>query len=193
MKITPFFANLLLEDRLNIDNHALRDYCLRMQTMDAGRGVSNVNGWQSNDIDLADPELAPLITQLKSRVKEMCDAYAIRKEIKFTIENGWININKQGGWNTPHCHSGAFSAVYYAWAQADQGALQLVDRDNAKTSLFNPATVHSFNGANSSNYTITPMTGRLVIFPSWVLHYVESNPTDSERISLAFNITLPRL
>jgi uncharacterized protein (TIGR02466 family) len=123
----------------------------------------------------------------------MCDAYAIRKEIKFTIENGWININKQGGWNTPHCHFGAFSAVYYAWAQADQGALQLVDRDNVKTSLFNPATVHSFNGANSSNYTITPMTGRLVIFPSWVLHYVESNPTDAERISLAFNITLPRL
>jgi len=193
MNITPFFANLLLEDRLNIDNHVLRDHCLRMQTLDPGRNVSNQNGWQSNDIDLSAPALVPLMAELRLRIRAMCDAYAVRKEIPFTIENGWININKQGGWNTPHCHLGAFSAVYYAWAQADQGALQLVDRDNAKTSLFNPATVHSFNGANSSNYTITPMTGRLVIFPSWVLHYVESNPIPNDRISLAFNITLPRL
>lgn len=192
MNITPFFANLLLEDRLNIDNHALRDYCLSMRELDSGRTVSNKNGWQSNDVDLSAIELQPLITQLKLRIRDMCDAYAIHKHIKFNIENGWININKQGGWNTPHCHLGTFSAVYYAWAQPNQGYLQLVDRDNSKTSLFNPITVHSFNGANSSNHTITPITGKLVIFPSAVLHYVDSNNTDVERISLAFNVTLPK-
>jgi len=193
MKITPFFANLLLEDRLNIDNHALREYCFSVQAQDTGRNVSNKNGWQSNDIDLEAEELKPFIAQFKLRIQNMCDAYAIHKHIKYKIENGWININKQGGWNTPHCHLGTFSAVYYAWAQPDQGPLQLVDRDNAKTSMFNPQTVHSFNGANSSNHTITPSTGKLVIFPSWVLHYVESNPTEDERISLAFNISLPKL
>lgn len=46
MMITPFFTNLLLEDRLNIDHTVLRDYCLKIKTLDAGRAVSNVNGWQ---------------------------------------------------------------------------------------------------------------------------------------------------
>jgi uncharacterized protein (TIGR02466 family) len=193
MMITPFFANLLLEDRLNIDNTVLRDYCLKIKTLDAGRAVSNKNGWQSNDIDLSVPELAPLITQLRLRTRDMCDAYAVRKNINFTIENGWININQQGGWNTPHCHLGTFSAVYYVWAQHNQGALQLVDRDHVKPSMFNPQTVDSFNGANSSNHTITPSTGKLVIFPSWVLHYVDDNTTDQNRISIAFNITTPKL
>jgi uncharacterized protein (TIGR02466 family) len=192
MTITPFFANLLLEDRLNIDNTALRDYCLKIKTLDAGRDVSNINGWQSNDIDLLGPELAPLMSRINVNIRKMCDAYAIHSHIKFKIENGWININKQGSWNTPHCHLGTFSAVYYVCGKADQGALQLVDRDNVKTSMFNPITVSSFNGANSSNHTITPLTGKLVIFPSWVLHYVESNNTDTERISIAVNITTPK-
>lgn len=192
MTITPFFANLLLEDRLNIDNTALKDHCVSMQSVDVGRTVSNKNGWQSKDIDLSAVQFAPLITQLRLRVRDMCDAYAVHKHINFTIENGWININKQGGWNTPHCHFGTFSAVYYVWAQPNQGTLQLVDRDHIKTSMFNPKTVHSFNGANSSNHTITPATGKLVIFPSWVLHYVDDNTTDQNRISIAFNITTPK-
>ena len=193
MNITPFFVNFLLEDRLTIDNNALAEYCLSIRNVDSGRLVSNKNGWQSNDIDLEAIELQPLLTQLRSRIIGMCDAYAIRNTLNFKIENGWININKQGGWNTPHCHLGTFSAVYYAQAYPNQGALQLVDRDTSKNSIFNYMTVHSFNSANNSNHTIIPATGKLVIFPSWVLHYVDSNDTDIERISLAFNISLPKL
>lgn len=192
MNITPFFINLLLEDRLTVDNELLVDYCLAVHKLDTGRKVSNNHGWQSNDIDLEAPELQPLLAQLRLRIRNMCDAYAIHNTIAFKIENAWININRRGGWNTPHCHLGTFSAVYYAQAYPDQGALQLVDRDNSKTSMFNPMTVHSFNGANNSNHTVIPASGKLVIFPSWVLHYVDPNDTENDRISLAFNITLPK-
>ena len=44
--------------------------------------------------------------------------------------------------------------------------------------------------ANSNLYTLTPTTGTLYIFPSYLLHYVSANLTNKDRYSLAFNLFL---
>ena len=40
---------------------------------------------------------------------------------------------------------------------------------------------------NSTGAMIKIKEGDLILFPSWVPHYVDKNNTDKERISLAFN------
>ena len=41
-----------------------------------------------------------------------------------------------------------------------------------------------------ANETVRPKSGRLVMFPSWVLHQVRPYGGDAQRISIAFNLGL---
>ena len=41
-----------------------------------------------------------------------------------------------------------------------------------------------------TNQTISPRAGRLVMFPSWVLHQVRPYRGTAQRISIAFNLSL---
>ena len=46
------------------------------------------------------------------------------------------------------------------------------------------------NRLNSAEYLMYPEPGDLVIFPSWLKHYVEPNLNkDIERISISFNVS----
>jgi hypothetical protein len=60
----------------------------------------------------------------------------------------------------------------------------------AQQYVINSELVDKFNGFNSSVMTVDPAVGKLIIFPSWLVHYVEKNLDDSDRISLAFNIDI---
>ena len=56
--------------------------------------------------------------------------------------------------------------------------------------VINSEIIDKFNGFNSTVMSVTPEVGKLIIFPSWLVHYVEPNLDDSDRISMAFNITV---
>jgi uncharacterized protein (TIGR02466 family) len=38
-----------------------------------------------------------------------------------------------------------------------------------------------------------PQPGRLVIFPSWIQHYVQPNLSDQDRISISFDVQLTKI
>ena len=46
------------------------------------------------------------------------------------------------------------------------------------------------NFFNSMTWEVTPEEGKLMIWPSWLLHYVKPNLSDDTRISIAFNTTV---
>jgi hypothetical protein len=41
-----------------------------------------------------------------------------------------------------------------------------------------------------ANETVPPKSGRLVMFPAWMLHQVRPYRGSAERISIAFNLSL---
>ena len=43
------------------------------------------------------------------------------------------------------------------------------------------------NSYDSSVFTYKIKEGKIIIFPSWLMHYVDPNPNDSTRVSIAFN------
>ena len=47
--------------------------------------------------------------------------------------------------------------------------------------------VGSFNAFTGHAMVIPPVTGDLLIFPSWLLHRVNMSQSDEDRISIAFN------
>ena len=107
----------------------------------------------------------------------------------------WLNINSKGNFNPPHAHPGnVYSGVYYASFPENSGFIHFVDpRPQHRFSSPNPKSKENENWYRSDNpydtslFTYKIKEGKIVIFPSWLTHYVDPNPTDSLRISIPFN------
>ena len=107
----------------------------------------------------------------------------------------WLNINSKGNFNPPHAHPGNdYSGVYYASFPENSGFIHFVDpRPQHRFSSPNPKSKENENWYRSDNpydtslFTYKIKEGKIVIFPSWLTHYVDPNPTDSLRISIPFN------
>ena len=46
---------------------------------------------------------------------------------------------------------------------------------------------------NSTRYQMPAMVNRMILFPSWLQHYVPVNDSGKDRISIAFNCMLKGL
>jgi uncharacterized protein (TIGR02466 family) len=96
----------------------------------------------------------------------------------------WFNLSTRGGTHFDHSHPYTrIAGTYYYQTNGIDGNLKFT----------NPNTILHMGGFPGDrlfdeSVKIPPKVGRLVLFPSWLIHRVEMNETDSERISIAFNI-----
>jgi uncharacterized protein (TIGR02466 family) len=132
-------------------------------------------------------------TQLKNKIYEMMNLvlpehFSNYHELKPFISNGWVNQQKSGQSFPLHSHGESVMAcVYYIEAYENSGDLLVVDPRGSSVWDSNVE-----NGVNSVKYKrIEPKTGKMVLFPSYVLHSVEENKSDKTRISIATNIHIP--
>ena len=99
---------------------------------------------------------------------------------------GWINVNPPGAFNAPHDHSSfALSGVYYASVPPEGrgGAIEFLDpRANANACTIEGAAC--FN----RKFRIHPKPGNLLVFPSYLTHWVQPNGDSTDRVTVAFNI-----
>lgn len=164
---------------------------------DPGVKRSNRNGWHSSD-DLffrQEPGLRKLAQHAVEAIRQATTAVAPAFDFaNWSMElEGWINVNGRGGYNAPHDHPGfAWSGCYYVKvppaSDGDSGAIEFLDpRTNAR--------VPTIQGAACFVDTrkVRPEAGLLLLFPSYLRHWVYPNDEDEDRISIAFNARfLPR-
>ena len=188
INIMPIFINFLAVDSLRLDNDRLEKFCLEQKRNSPGRIVSNSGGWQSENLDLATPELAELFAEVGKRLDEIHRYFEFSAPLRQVITEAWININQKGHFNYSHNHPGSlFSAVYYVKGGADKGELELKTPITAHTYTISNEMAGSFNAFTGHAMVIPPVTGDLLIFPSWLLHRVNMSRSDEDRISIAFN------
>ena len=100
--------------------------------------------------------------------------FAIKHDIEhdLIVSNIWINIQNKNSVLLPHTHRNCLiSGVVYL----------LVDKDSSDLVFIN----------NSKEYRLSPMIGRLILFPSWLMHG-SAKPNKSEnRVVLSFNLSKP--
>ena len=111
--------------------------------------------------------------------------------------NMWANINRTGHGNEYHCHRGSYwSGVYYVddggidVDPALGGELEFMDPRGPIPTMLAPHLRVAMPRNLSSTEKLSPKAGRLVMFPSWVMHQVRPYRGTAERISIAFNLTL---
>ena len=165
-----------------------------------GTEHSNLGGWQSEwDMDRwgGAPAIKLLAVARNSANKVTTNRQGQPVSIAWKA-NMWANINRTGHGNEFHSHPGSFwSAVYYVddgGIDADPslgGELEFMDPRGPGPAMYAPNLAFGSAGLSvGANEVVRPRAGRMVMFPSWVLHQVRPYRGKAERISIALNLSL---
>ena len=189
LMLQPIFSSFIYSDKLDIDNNALEKACYRQETNNQGVLASNEGGWQSvTTYNKPTDDFKELISEITIRCNQLHKDLGFSENKRQEVGNFWININRDKDSNNPHNHPGAFfSGVYYVKAAHRAGAITLMHPVATHVYAI-PYGVNSHStNYNSPTWTEEPEVGKLIIFPPWIVHYVQPNRSDSDRVSIAFN------
>lgn len=113
--------------------------------------------------------------------------------------NCWANVNRTGHGNQLHTHPGAlWSASYYvddggiAENPSLGGEFEIADPRGVAPVMYAPQL--TFPGPDGlslgESQRLTPRTGAMIVFPSWLQHGVCPYRGTRERISIAINFSI---
>jgi uncharacterized protein (TIGR02466 family) len=105
------------------------------------------------------------------------------------ITDMWANVLKQHETHQPHTHSNNFlSGVFYLDADDTMPGITFQDPRPGANVILPRKKLDHMNNANLLNYKAK--TNRIIIFPSWLVHWVPTNLSTSNRISISWNIQI---
>ena len=188
MDIVPLFANYLAFDQLNLSNRRdLTNFCRKQVEIDKLKINDNVS--QSLFIDPKEPIIEELGKEINKRFDWLHKERNFNDKWEQRIQKFWINVNNNINISTPHRHPESFfSAVYYPDVGDSPGSITFLNPNNQLSYVIRPEMVEKYDEFNAASQAIIPQTDMLIIFPSWLWHFVnhEIDPT-GERISIAFD------
>ena len=186
---TPIWGFLVKDyTKLNIN---MLEYIKELQKSDPeGVNKSNVFGWHSKSFDMNNKKVSYFFESIKPNINNtLIDMGWDDLDNKINITSAWSIINKKNASNERHIHSNSYiSAVYYVCAPNNCGDILFHDPRQAKV-IRKPNTIKA-NKLNAEVVNITPQSGLLVLFPSYLYHSVAKNNSDEERIIISFNIDI---
>jgi len=151
------------------------------------------NGFITENVTLLDD---PNCLEIKNKILNAFDDYVynllkIKPETEFYLTTSWAVKFLPGGSAHEHTHTNSlFSGTLYLKAAEDTG--QITFHKHQKYLNFSSPTISlefaEQNIFNSSTWSITPTENQIIIFPSNVMHSVETNNSKDDRISVAFNL-----
>lgn len=118
-------------------------------------------------------------------------AHSLKFDIKqypLKINECWLNVYRAGNSQEPHIHANSvFSGIYFVKTPKECAPLILLS-PLANTMIEPPKTETTELNRVSVRYE--PTAGQMLVFRSHLMHAVKSSPSDDERISIAFNVTM---
>jgi uncharacterized protein (TIGR02466 family) len=154
-----------------------------------GNGFQKNRNWESNTHRLSDPtfssnliedyDLKPFFNELRNHVRSYMQETGASHVHMFKVTQSWMTLTGKGEHAIMHTHGNAdIAGVYYVKTSGNDGRLYFRSPNRFI--------------ANSFAFSHAPdqiEVGKFVLFPGWLDHGVRTNETDSERISVSFNIT----
>lgn len=139
-------------------------------------------------------EVTGILQDTISRYRAIYDETLIRPR-SFSIPTGeinrydtdhpkisaWFNVNGINGGNPVHTHSGNYLSGTLYFQAEDTGYIEFMSQNYLYKSMH-----HCWPYFGSAKYN--PGDGDLLMFPSYLAHFVEPNPALRPRINMAFDI-----
>lgn len=101
------------------------------------------------------------------------------QELRF---KSWINYSNKGNYQLEHTHpNDVMTVIFYLNKPKDTASLQVQ----------NPMMYHWNNNTKTQFWKDIPSTtGDVIVIPGWMLHRVDINESEEERISITINATI---
>jgi len=181
-EIVPLFPSYLLMSKLNSKYVKMMEPVVENESANQQQNMLIHSGrfcYQSNeDLHVRYENVKQVCVAVEALIKEK---YNLNVEIK----DSWLNVNGINGFNYEHNHSGIISGCFYVHVPEDS---------NSDIVFHNPAirseSCPVINKFNERYMMVTPESGDLILFPSWLTHHVEPNKSQQNRITIGFNAFL---
>lgn len=136
-------------------------------------------------------KIPDLKNDLLKKVNLYTEKYLKVKDIEFYFTNSWIVRHHPDDWGQLHYHKNSLlSGVYYLDVFSNSGDICFVKGHN-EHEIFPLAITPSYsqdNYINNAEINFNVSNGKLLLFPSNLMHKIEKNKSGKIRYSLAFNI-----
>jgi len=187
ISIRNMFSSPVATAFLDLDNNALEKFC-REKCSNSEKYLER-GFTQSDNLDLKDPALAELMQAIQYRMDIVHSDLGLSNEYQSVIHEAWANVDNNWSIRVPHSHpSATFACVYYVKGNSESGSIEFINPNLAHPRTIFPEMIGRHNEFTGSNFYIGPVSGKLIIFPAWLYHYVNSGKGNDERISIAFNV-----
>lgn len=191
MILKSIFSSWLAYGELDIDNDRVEKYCRSQFSSD------KVN---TGFLDVHNPEMSELIDRMTEKFNELHLGIGLSINYKQDIIRYWANEDYAHPIVEPHSHpDGFFSGVYYVnTGDIDTyGRLHIMNPVREMFHVVRPYMVNQQNEYWSEAHVVEPKRGMFVIFPSWLVHYVDFRLEPNEnlmsgknRLSVAFDTAI---
>ena len=166
----------------------LPDVISKVEDLEYQSYSKNYNGGSQSVNQNVIADLPEVMHFLEPHVKEyIYGTMGIDEKYIIDIPCSWINCHQHLESAHEHAHRNSmYSGIVYLKTHPNCGDLVFT---NYKYHTLDPDRV-SYNVFNSPRWTLQPVDGMVVIFPSELVHSVQPNQDTNRRYSLAFNLMI---
>ena len=161
--------------------------------------TAELGSWHSATNLQKKPEYEPLLKEVDSTLSRISQELRYAKDQALKVTTMWSIINPPGNGNRAHVHPNSlWSGVYYV--QAPEGAGQIEFVDPRTVLIMNQPKYETKKKRPRDCWTkvnFKPIPGRMIIFPAWLYHGVDTNMSKEkgragDRIIVSFNVNQVR-
>jgi len=193
-KIDSWFPTLIYSHKLDVfkNNDYLKEKALSLKEE---YNSKTLNEWKCDTFNTLsqyddynnDVIIKKLIGYVKQHVIHFSKEFGVKSE-NIECKNFWFNVASPENYQEYHYHpNNHFSVVYYVQTPPNCGNIVLRPSDSFTDMYSLPIEEYNNNSYKTCFYR--PYESMLLIFKSNLLHMVEKNKSDSDRISIAMNFT----
>ena len=147
---------------------------------------SNTGGYQSDFLKNSHSIIKETKDIIAKVITQFAETIYVRKPFTVSFDEPWLNVNRENHSNKTHTHPGCdLSLTYYCEVPVNSGKIVFENPvlHQRTTSIF----YEKKDVWNSEYINLVPQKYTLIIFPSYLPHFVEPNKSNKPRISLACN------
>ena len=187
------FSIPLIHCELDEDTSELRqctDYVLNTNQVDVDEyKIFQKSGLKETfDFEFRVLEQFPKMKQMFTHISNRLIKDGLNYDNKLEISSSWFTKTNKGEQSPMHDHKNCvFSAVYY-YGDYDDKVGNLIFKNPIVNLTSYRLNVGKSNKFNTYDIEVTPQSGSLLIFPSYVSHKIDVHKSDIPRLSLAFNM-----
>jgi uncharacterized protein (TIGR02466 family) len=192
----PLWPTLLLQRQLpghDRANRVLRQIITELETANENLTTDYLDG---NFLGMDHP----VVGWLRDCVNKTAADYLRRQGLDYQVQwslQGWANINRFGDYHDLHNHPHSYlSGTYYVAVPQQQEELPgRKDRRPGAISFYDPRPQANMTAIRDdaqveAEHTVQPQPGMILMWPSFLHHFVHPNLSKQTRVSVSFNLVL---